>query len=347
MIHDRFFTTPWRNLSRIAIVAGALFLTAASTPRYDWSTVDPSYFGGLASMPEAAATRAVCARLLHLTPPADRAAPPTGCHSEALLYGIGRPADPVAARRCAWHEYDHPPRDGDLAYFQGPGILAVAYANGWGGPRDMDMAIHMACGIEDAPAATQARIEHLQALAKQGPGAKPFGICDDITSGLSGGVCAAHHAALEDQRRDRILARWQRDWPPARRVAFDRLKSSLIAYAQAAHAMDCYGGTAATQCTIEGVEADLARFTAKVGALLGHNPPPAGPSQRRRSNAATDAAEWGKFLATLDDSEQRLYAEQGRMTVAARSRFERDLLAFAATVPGATPHGVRVLFSDL
>ncbi|WP_294240031.1 hypothetical protein [uncultured Sphingomonas sp.] len=346
---------PRNRLWCLGIVTLAAMLTAASAPRYDWSTADLSYVGGVAALRGAAASRALCARLIALRPPpadiADtrQAKALERCSSEALLYGIGHPADPVAARRCAWREYaiaqsdDGPPLD----YFRGAGILAVAYANGWGGPRDMDMAIHMACGIDDAPAAMQARIDHLRALARNGPGRKPFRICDDISSGMSGGVCAAHAASFRDQDRAHIVARWKRSWSPARRAAFDTVLASMTAYAEAAHTLDCHGGTAATQCTIDGVESDLTRFTAKIGALLGQNPSPAVPPLAERSNAATDAAGWAQFMRQLPPDERALYETNGHQTIAARARFERDLLAFTATIPGITPHQTRQLFSDL
>ena len=271
----------WPGMGRLAIMAVALTLTAASAPRYDWSTTDLSYIGDDGRTPAVKATRALCARLIDLAPPASNGPDPTqatahhDCDSEALLYGIGRPADPVAARRCAWMEYGRPQDEASLPYFDGPGILAVAYANGWGGPRNLDLAIHMACGIEDAPAATLARIQHLQKLASQGPEATPFSICDDISSGMSGGVCAAHNARLADRDRGRTIALWKRDWSPARRAAFARVYASMADYAETAHDLDCHGGTAAAQCAIDGAQGDMARFMTRIGALLGHHVAPA------------------------------------------------------------------------
>ncbi|WP_322538421.1 hypothetical protein [Sphingomonas sanguinis] len=340
-------TRPLRWLA----IFGAPWLIAASTPRYDWSSADISYLKDSPYFAEAAPSRALCRRLIDREPaPSERpdraqTAALRDCDSEALLYGIGRPADPVAARRCAILERDDEV-DTPNAYFSGSGILAVAYANGWGGARDIDRAIHMACGIDDAASATEDRIEHLQALAGK-PVAKPFAICDDISSGASGGVCAAHHAKLREQDRQRLMAGWQRNWPAPRRAAFARTYASMTAYAETAHDLDCYGGTAAAQCAIDGTQADLDRFVAKIGALLGRNPPPPVSRVERRINAATATDRWQKQLAEMDDRTRPAFIENGRRTIAARARFERDLLAFAATIPGVTSHQARRSFADL
>lgn len=323
------------------------WLIAASTPRYDWSSADISYLKNSPYFAEAAPSRALCRRLIDREPDASerpdkaQAAALKDCNSEALLYGIRRPADPVAARRCAILERDEE-TDTPNAYFAGSGILAVAYANGWGGPRDLDRAIHMACGIDDAASATEDRIGHLQAMA-----GKPFAICDDISSGAGGAICAAHHARLRDQSRRRLIAGWARAWPAARRIAFDRAYASMTTYAETAHDLDCHGGTAAAQCTIDGRQTDLDRFVTKIGALLGRNAPPPVPPVNRRANAATDADRWQRRLADVDDRERLDVMENGRRTIAARAAFERDLLAFAATVPGLTAHRARRSFADL
>ncbi|WP_058717487.1 hypothetical protein [Sphingomonas sanguinis] len=348
MIDDRC----WSGMGRLPVLAVALSLTAASAPRYDWSTADLSYIGEHAQTPAVKASRALCARLIHLTPPASDRTDVThaglqNCDSEALLYGIGRPADAAAARRCAWADYERSRDNSALPYFDGPGILAVAYANGWGGPRDLNMAIHMACGIDDAASATQARIEHLQKLTVQGPGPKPFALCDDISSGMSGGVCAAHNARLADRDRGRTIASWKRDWSPARRIAFARVYVSMANYADTAHQLDCHGGTAAAQCAIDGAQADMARFMTRIGALLGHHAPPARSPRAVRGNAATDSIGWANMLRDMPADDRLVYEDNGHKTRAARSRFERDLLAFAATIPGTTPHRTRTLFSDI
>ena len=146
----------WRAVVLVALPA----LVAASTPRYDWSGAAVSYFRDDAkSLAEAAPSRMLCAQVLGAEPPpADRPSPAQareleGCNSEALFYGIGQASNPVAARRCAILERDDENGE-DLPYFSGSGILAVAYANGLGAARNLTVATHMACGMDDAVAAT-------------------------------------------------------------------------------------------------------------------------------------------------------------------------------------------------
>lgn len=328
-------------------------LVAASTPRYDWSSAAISYFrGDTKSLVEAAPSRLLCAQAIGAEPPAsDRPSPAQaraleGCNSEALLYGIGQASDPVAARRCAILEREEENGE-DLPYFSGTGILTVVYANGQGAARNLTVATHMACGMNDAVAATESRVMHLGKLEAAQVSRPAFGICDDATSGVSGGQCAAHDAEVQDQARARAFASLRRGWTNVRLASFDRAYASARAYADAAHELDCYGGTGATDCAIRGAQRDLDRFLAKVEALLGHGPPPPAPHNEDRANAATDPSGWDRLVADLPADERKTYLSNAHDVVAARAVFERDLLAFATTVPGTTPHSVRVLFADL
>ena len=338
---------------RVIVLAALPALVAASTPRYDWSSAAVGYFRGDAkSLAEAAPSRRLCVQAIRAEPPAaDRPSPAQareleGCNSEALLYGIGRALNPVAARLCAILEREEENGE-DLPYFSGTGILAVVYANGQGAARNLTVATHMACGMDDASAATESRVVHLGKLATIRVSRPAFGICDDATSGVSGGQCAAHDAEVQDQARARAFASLRRGWTKARLAAFDRTYASARAYADAVHELDCYGGTGATDCSIRGAQRDLDRFLAKVEALLGHGPPPPAPPKEDRANAATDPSGWARLVADLPADERKTYLSNARDVVAARAVFEHDLLAFAGTVPGTTPHGVRVLFADL
>ena len=338
---------------RVIVLAALPALVAASTPRYDWSSAAVTYFrDGTNSLAEAAPSRMLCAQVIGAEPPAaDRPSPAQareleGCNSEALFYGIGQASNLVAARRCAILEREEE-NGQDLPYFSGTGILAVVYANGQGAARKLTVATHMACGMDDAVAATQSRVMHLGKLMAASVSRPPFDICDDATSGASGGQCAAHDAELQDQARARAFASLQRGWAKARLVAFARAPASARAYADAVHELDCYGGTGATDCSIRGAQRDLDRFLAKIEALLRHGTPPLAPPREDRANGATDPAGWNRQVADLPAAERTTYLSNGRDVVVARAVFERDLLAFAATVPGTTPHAVRVLFADL
>jgi hypothetical protein len=117
------------------------------------------------------------------------------CDPEALYYGIGRSADPKAARLCA---LTHIATADDAASdpFDGPGILATIYANGAGVPRDLDIAIGFACQIDGALAETDRRVLHLAKLKSEPNANKAFDICDDAASRMLAGQCAARNAEL-------------------------------------------------------------------------------------------------------------------------------------------------------
>ena len=204
----------------IAASCALLLTAAASAPqRYDWGAEKLAETYGAEIASDAASTQNACRGRLTAEPPASDW-PSTSersglkdCDSEALFYGIGRPADPVAARKCALIEREQEvgPNAPDFAglgysYFSGTGILAMIYANGTGAARNLDVAIHMACGVEDAPAASESRIgELLERQAGKGRGGS-FEICEDATSGVSAGYCAGHADRLAEQSRKQQIA---------------------------------------------------------------------------------------------------------------------------------------------
>lgn len=168
-------------------------------------------------------TDTICASKAAIEPPASDAATEAertalaGCDSEALYYGIGIPKDPVAARKCAMLE-----RSKQLMY-GGEAILMMIYANGQGVPRNDDLATKFACVIGGAPAEIAGRVEHLQ-QRREDPNAPPdFDLCDDITSGLMMGHCAAHARRVGDVARAARKSAFIASLAPAERAAFDVL----------------------------------------------------------------------------------------------------------------------------
>jgi len=212
------------------VVASAQHIPAqAASEDWNWADASPK------EMPGFAASIAACKAVRDLDPPAadwpgsDVAASLVGCDSGALYYGIGMKADPVRARQCALMETQRP--DGNDSPFRGTAMLMTIYANGRGAKKDLDLATSLACRIDDAPAAIDGRVQHLQAL-KQDESPGEFGYCDDITSGLSSGQCAAHEAALKttgrSARRDKLTA----GWSAAARQAFVPLQEAADFYAK-------------------------------------------------------------------------------------------------------------------
>jgi len=67
-----------------------------------------------------------------------------GCVSVDAYFGLGEPADPVKARKCAYAEIDR----GTKSALSGKAILAMVYANGKDVARNYDVALKMACTID-------------------------------------------------------------------------------------------------------------------------------------------------------------------------------------------------------
>ena len=128
------------------------------------------------------------------------------CDSEQIYYGIGRSADFVKARWCAYLERPAFSRGNGWGApaFAGPSILTMIYANGEGVARNHGLAQKFACEMRGAPAELTGRTKHLERLtAEINPG--HFDVCDDTTSGEMGSNCEAHDARIADVRRlDRI-----------------------------------------------------------------------------------------------------------------------------------------------
>jgi hypothetical protein len=279
----------------------------------------------------------MCARVIDAGPPRRDYPTPAqatalkGCDGEALLYGIGRPADPGKARHCALLQRQAP-RGEFLDYFAGAGILSVIYANGRGVPKNLDIATHMACGVSDAPAATDGRVQHLASLRTKAEAAA-FGICDDATSGAAGGNCAYHEAKLAEQARNRRIAALSRGWSATQRALFLKAYRSMTAYADLFHELDCYGGTLAAGCQIGGREQDVENFLSRIEALrrgdrLRPARPPTHSQEDTPPDPAEEAAAWRKALAEMPANDRRVYEANERKTDAARKTLEADLIAF-------------------
>jgi uncharacterized protein YecT (DUF1311 family) len=146
------------------------------------------------------------------------------CDSEALYYGIGAPADYAAALQCAWYQRAHP-RPGVANMNYGVGVLTMLYANGRGVQKNVAIATRFACEQEwAAPAEMEGRVWHLSGLKDGDASESPFDMCDDATSGLSGGFCQSIRQRLADGGRDRKLAAIAATFTLQQRSLFDSLR---------------------------------------------------------------------------------------------------------------------------
>lgn len=155
-------------------------------------------------------------------PTAEQAQALKDCDADALYYGIGVHFDYVKARHCALTKGNHD-------------VLMMLYANGYGVPRNYPVAKMAACRTESAAQAeTEGRLEHLARMqtGKEGPSPK-IDICDDVTSGLLGGRCAAIRSGLAGQERDDKIERLSTRWSDAEKVALQNLRKHAAAFANA------------------------------------------------------------------------------------------------------------------
>lgn len=198
-----------------------------------------------------------------------------GCSSERLFYGIGRARDPERARLCAYLER----AAGDELVFGGSSILMTIYATGVGAARNPDLAIRLACDVEGAPAEVEHRVEHLEKLKSAGGKKVEFDICDDVTSGLMEGHCAAHRQRMVKARRDLRYGARLAKWTASQRSAFQKLRAAAGAYfgARSANEVDL-GGTARGALQVQEEE----ELEASFGKLLDE-------LERGALPAATDA----------------------------------------------------------
>ena len=280
-------------LFSIAIAAAA----AGGAQVWDWSTADDELSSGSGF----ASSKAICRQVRDREPPAAdapsaaEAAALKGCSSEALYYGIGVKADPVKARQCAFLEIREKRDD---SFFSGRTMLMTIYANGVGARRDLDIATHLACGIEGAPMESHGRVSHLAELKAKGWTGNDFHFCDDITSGYAGGFCAAHEAEIKGGKREAELAAIVARWKPAERQAFESLRQAHAAFVEAHGSGEIdLSGTLRGAMVVEAEEALRDVLLEMVKALEAGRAPRLGAADYRAADAALNAG-YRRFLAS-------------------------------------------------
>jgi len=310
---------------------------------------------------EAKAT-AICKRVEKFAPPssdlpsAREASTLKGCDSESLYYGIGKLADPVAARKCAFAELtaDDPQPYGLL---EGQGMLMMIYANGRGADRSLDLAIHYACQLEDSQRAWSLRVNELQKRKDSDWQGENFESCEHITSGMAEGFCAYHQGLLDDQDRHARIAMFGKGWTSLQKRLFNAAYKSGNDYAGTLHEMDCFRGTAQWACTEAAANEWMEEFINRIeGISRGHADELEAKADARRREIAKEAAELkadeakrGPTIPDDYDKEvQPFYDENERQTDTKRVIFEGRLVAFARSVfPNVTSHRIRRIFADM
>ena len=287
-----------RGLKLPLLVLG-LALTAGAPAGAD----DVPWHGTFISPP----VRAVCDGTASLPEPkADLPSPGEAaalkdCESAALYYGIGRPANPVAARKCAYLESRRGEGGPTLA---GAPVLAMIYANGRGVRRNYDQAIALSCRSSWAEAELEARVTHLLSLkanagcSGNGPAAADgkggtctFDFCDDITSGAMGGVCSDRDSRLAAVERKARMARFQASLAASQTVAFAALTKAMEAYASAHGGNETdLSGSLRAAFVIEAEDSVRTAFETDVSALAAGKLPMATAGDLARADAALNVA---------------------------------------------------------
>lgn len=154
------------------------------------------------------------------------------CNSADLYFGIGRVADPVQARRCAYLERERGQQEPGVV-FGGAGLLIMIYANGKGAARNFDLALRFSCESGWAPAEKFERFDHLLKLKAKHWTGHNFSLCDDITSGFMMGWCASLQDKIDEQKRTRRLNRIVANWSPADKQAMASLRQAAQTFFRA------------------------------------------------------------------------------------------------------------------
>jgi len=165
----------------------------------------------------------ICASVKDLKlPAADKPAPAeekalASCVSLDAYFGLGQPADPVKARKCAYAEID---RGAKAPLLGGKAILMMVYANGNGAERNYDAAIKLACELGGAPGDDAGRVYQLDRLKKQNWTGNNFSVCDHSSGREMYEQCAILTERFDKIERDQKFNALIAAWKPAEKRAF-------------------------------------------------------------------------------------------------------------------------------
>lgn len=148
------------------------------------------------------------------------------CDATAYYYGIGREKDFSAARACAQLErYKKLDTDGNI--FAGPGVLSMLFANGEGGPRDVETARRFVCENKGATAAEiEARLKVIDRIAANALSPPRLDLCATVSSGPAEGWCAAVQVRLRDAKRYNEMVVIFNALTPPQQEAFKALQTA-------------------------------------------------------------------------------------------------------------------------
>jgi hypothetical protein len=264
-----------------------------------------------------------CMRALRAAPPPAPARRATLRCNATDLYYLKRDQQHTSAAE--WRQVrDCAETSGDDA------VLMMLHANGYGGPRDAERAIYHACRLDAAKAEMELRVGYLAsstAATDAHPFAHPFDLCDHITSGRMGGVCAAIGMGRDDRARAARLDRFAAGLPPGARPAFARLRTAAGAFTRmSAHEVDMTG-TGGPGFTFRHSGRRDAEFLDTLLKAASGRLPPATPAQFAELDRELNEA-YRNLLAL--PSEQENHPERIRSSTVAREEVRRTERAWLA-----------------
>lgn len=209
------------------------------------------------SFNETAVWEKQCARVRNTEPPksdlpsAQLAASFAGCDAATLYYETkGRQSSDLdwkKVRDCAFTEYDS-------------SVLMMLYANGLSVQKNVGLATKYACELDGAPYEMAVRISHLSSMSNDRD--EPlFDLCDHVTSGFLGGVCAYYSAHQKTIERNERLAKLTSHWPSPHKEAYTKLTVAVSEFSDLVSSKETDGsGSGRAAFMIDAAEAEMDLF---------------------------------------------------------------------------------------
>lgn len=144
------------------------------------------------------------------------------CDAPSLYYGVHDKVDFVKARHCALTQTGNT--------FQGPGILAMVYANGQGVAKNYNLARKAACSASDDPHEV---VEILDKLVRVEQEQGALDICENVWGESLTAGCMLVEANQRAVVRSAAMSTLTSKWPAEHTVALNSLLADLAKFADA------------------------------------------------------------------------------------------------------------------
>lgn len=167
-------------------------------------------------------------------PAADRPSPAEALNylpgdAKRFYYGIGVPIDYQRARHAAYVELA---RDTG-GWFSGEVVLMMLYANGYGVPKNVALAIKLACQAQSESDPSSELAERVMHLTRMLQSSEPFDLCDDTASAPLMSECDERDEERNAFKRARELVAITSSWSPEQLAALSALQNKVEAFIQA------------------------------------------------------------------------------------------------------------------